>query len=190
MQTAPTLRVLVYILLVGLAVSSPGSTVLAQDNGPAAETTTPGEQNRPAKTRHSANIWRARPMRRDGPLRDVNISDMEVREIQAVSSKIYPGAIINISGVTEDCPCENGPTCDSEVWIVAHKNGFNNGLMLSRIEEKWVVGPLQQWWLEYDRLTNRFYGKSWAPGEDRRQAFRNFQDAQQRHIEAFPRCSQ
>jgi hypothetical protein len=102
--------------------------------------------------RLSARMALTRPMRRDGPLREVNLSDNEVREIQSVVSELYPGAILNISGVVTGCPCEEGASCSDQVWTVAHSEGRIDGLQLSRIGDRWMVGSIQQWWLSYAQL--------------------------------------
>ncbi len=59
--------------------------------------------------------YEIRPRRIDEPLRAANIGDEEVREVEAIASERYPGALVNISGVTDGCPCEEGPSCDSQV---------------------------------------------------------------------------
>lgn len=92
------------------------------------------------------------PLRRDGPLRETNISDLEVREIQAIAATVSPGAIVNISGVVTGCPCEDGPACTDQVWIVAHRANQSRGLQLSKIDDHWAIGAVQQWWLDWDSL--------------------------------------
>lgn len=93
-----------------------------------------------------------RPVRRDGPLREINVSDEEVREIQSIALAVFPGAIVNISGVVAGCPCEDGPACSDQVWVVAHRPGHNQGLELSRVNGHWEIGPVQQWWLNFEEL--------------------------------------
>lgn len=107
-----------------------------------------------------------RPVRRDGPLREENISDEEVREIQAIMAEEFPGSIVNIGGVTTDCPCEDGPACDSLVWVVAHRNTQSDGLMLSRIGGEWQIGPLQDWWLRRHQLSLRMNASLAADSEE------------------------
>jgi len=123
-------------------------------------------------------IWTAAPRRRDGPLRELNLSDGEVREIQAAVLQIYPGAILNISGVVTGCQCEEGPSCADQVYVVAHTNGVVNGLQLSHTDGKWVVGIVQQWWLEYARLERAEHSMP----------FHKFLDAQQVMWDRFPAC--
>ena len=60
-----------------------------------------------------------RPRRRDEPLRYLNISDDEVREIQLMAEKYLPKVLLNISPVVTGCPCEEGPQCTDQVYIVA-----------------------------------------------------------------------
>jgi hypothetical protein len=93
-----------------------------------------------------ANLHRAKG------LRELNISDEEVREIQAVVSRIHPGAIVMISGVAKGCPCEDGPNCSAQVSIAVHRPELTTFLELSDINEHWSVGPVQQWYLDSERL--------------------------------------
>ena len=94
----------------------------------------------------------APPARRLGPLRDTNISDEEVREVEAVVRQTIPGAIVDIEGVVTGCDCGDGPACSEQVWIVAYRPERSRGLQLSRIGGHWTIGPVQQWWLDYDAL--------------------------------------
>jgi hypothetical protein len=85
-------------------------------------------------------------------LRKTNLSDDEAREIQSVMSALYPGAILNISGVATGCPCEEGPSCSDQVWVVPHTVPATDGAVLSRINGRWGVGLIQQWWLDKAHL--------------------------------------
>jgi len=100
-------------------------------------------------------IHETRPQRRDNPLRQENIRDDEVRQIQASASQVLPKAIINISGVVTGCPCEEGPSCSDQVWILAHQFERTAGLQLSKISGRWTIGAVQRWWLEYEKLEAR-----------------------------------
>jgi hypothetical protein len=105
-------------------------------------------------------IWEIRPYRRDGPLRSTNITDDEVRQIQIVANQKLPGSIVNIGGVVSGCACEDGSLCSDQVWIVAHRPDRSRGLLLSKIDDHWIVGPVQQWWLDYEALQARPDGLS------------------------------
>jgi len=134
-------------------------------------------------------ILRTRPHRLDGPLREENISDIEVRQIQVVTDTVYPGSIANIAGVTAGCPCEEGLWCDSQVWVLAYQEGKYRGLMLSRIDNTWLVGPIQEWWFAYDRLRERFFGTpaDWTAMDSGRRM--RYWDEWRRHLERFPNCA-
>jgi hypothetical protein len=93
-----------------------------------------------------------RPARRDTPLRELNISDEEVREVQLVAAKYLPQATVNISPVVTDCPCEEGPDCTAQVYVIANQDDKTRGLQLSRLHNRWTVGVVQQWWLRRDAL--------------------------------------
>jgi hypothetical protein len=90
--------------------------------------------------------------RANAPLRKVNINDEEVREIQGVVHEVVPGAIVLISGVAEGCPCEDGPNCSAQVWTAIDRSEKIRSLQLSDINEQWVIGPVQQWYLDSAKL--------------------------------------
>lgn len=100
-------------------------------------------------------IRETRPQRRDSPLREENIRDEEVRQIQATASQVVSKAIINISDVVTGCPCEEGPACTDQVWILAHQSERTTRLQLSKISDHWTIGVVQRWWLEYEKLEAR-----------------------------------
>lgn len=125
-------------------------------------------------------IARSRPTRRDGPLREANLSDDEVREIQAAAHGVVPDSLVNISGVVTGCPCEEGTNCSDQVWIVAYSPGLTKGLQLSKIGGRWAVGPVQQWWLDLENIDSRQASfASWtAYGKER-----------QKVLDRFPVCA-
>jgi hypothetical protein len=116
------------------------------------------------KRRHrvEVRINQTRPSRRDGPLREINLSDNEVREIESVMSPIYPGFILNISGVVKGCPCEEGSACSDQVWVVPENDVKVPGVSLSRISGHWMVGPIQQWWMDRAALETDGH---WTPAQ-------------------------
>jgi hypothetical protein len=93
-----------------------------------------------------------RPQRRDTPMRYINLSDNEMREVQEVASKHLSKTVLNVSPVIEGCPCEEGPMCTDQVYVVTHASGKPVGLQLSRVNKVWKVGVVQLWWLKYDAL--------------------------------------
>jgi len=113
-------------------------------------------------TRDLQNMWdvmsrakRRVPVRRDSPLRELNITDEEVREIQSLTKAYLPSVYLNISPVVTGCACEDGADCKEQVYVLADAGTSAKGLQLSRIKNKWTVGALQQWWLNLDRLEAR-----------------------------------
>jgi hypothetical protein len=130
-----------------------------------------------AYLRQVERITGTHPVRREGPLRYENITDVEVREIEAAARDVVPRAIVNISGVTVGCPCEDGPLCTDQVWIVAYRPDKSVGLLLSKIDAHWIVGPVQKWWLAYDDLDRRNY-----------KSFTEYLEAEQKMFDAFPAC--
>lgn len=95
------------------------------------------------------------PRRRDTPMRELNITDNEVREIQAVASRHLVRSMLNISPIVTGCACEEGPLCTDQVYVVATTATQTTGLQLSRIRNAWVMGPVQRWWLDYAALRER-----------------------------------
>ena len=98
------------------------------------------------------------PERRNSPLRDLNISDNEVREIEVISRKYLPPDYVNISPVVSDCPCEEGPACTAQVYVVAQGKEKARGLQLSRMNDRWGVGLVQQWWLRREAIVRQRTG--------------------------------
>lgn len=153
----------------------------------AASGETPDETRRAA---YSANwkrlasienrIRATRPGRRETPVRPGSIHEEEVREIQRVTSEIWPGASIRISTVVVGCPCEEGPSCSAQVWVVRHRPAKAKGLLLSRIDGHWAIGPVQHWWFDYEHLQARrpLFHSRWA-----------YWDAERAFYESFPVCA-
>ena len=131
---------------------------------------------RPAKRRR---IYETRPARRDWPLRYLNVSDKEVLEIKAAALEVVPRSIVNISGVTSGCPCEEGPACNAQVWIEAMGPDKSRGLQLSKIGPNWTIGTIQTWWLELESLQAR--RASFASNDD-------YKKAEDGWVDMFPEC--
>ena len=92
------------------------------------------------------------PKRRDEPLREQNISDYEVREIQDLLREYIPREYLNISPVVTGCACEEGSDCSAQVYIVGMAGPYSRGLQLSRVAKAWRIGAVQKWWLEFYAL--------------------------------------
>ena len=87
-----------------------------------------------------------KPAYRAEPLRYVNISDEELRQVELITVKHLPRATVNISPVVTDCPCEEGPMCSAQVYVVANTEDDSKAIQLSRVKDQWIVGVVQQWW--------------------------------------------
>jgi hypothetical protein len=123
----------------------------------------------------------SRPQRLDGPLRTDNVTDEEVREIQQAASEILPKQLVNISGVTSGCRCEDGPTCKAYAWVTAFYQGRPQALQLALIGQHWAIGPVQRWWLQHDQLELQLRKeKDWLKSEQARNDL----------ILKFPNCPQ
>ncbi len=123
-----------------------------------------------------------KPERRDSPLRYENITDEEVREVQAAAAEILPREYVSINGVVNGCPCEDGLKCTNQIWIVARKFGNAAGLLLSKIDGHWVIGPVQRWYLRYEEM-NRRHSRSATHA----QRLKDLEESQQM-LEELPAC--
>jgi hypothetical protein len=113
------------------------------------------QRQREFKSRVVARAYELRPKRRDEPMRYINISDNEMREIQLVAAQYMPRALVNVSPVVTGCPCEEGPSCTDEVYVLASASKTTVGLQLVHIKNVWSVGTVQKWWLKHDSLVAR-----------------------------------
>jgi hypothetical protein len=91
------------------------------------------------------------------PYRENDINDEEIRQIEGVVRELIPGGIVMISGVAKGCPCEDGPNCAAQIWIAVHLPRQTRSLELSDINDRWVIGPVQQWFLESVQLERSKY---------------------------------
>lgn len=79
--------------------------------------------------------------------------------------------------------------CDSQVWILAYRDNRYDGLMLSRIESKWTLGPVQEWWLRYDKLQAKIMEVVSARAPGYRETYIRLGEEKTRLQEAFPICT-
>lgn len=116
------------------------------------------------------------------PLRQDNIGDEEVREVQRAALEVYPDFIVNISGVTEGCDCEDGANCTAQVWLALYRGDQTRSLVLSKIDGHWKIGAVQSWWIRYSahQTDLRNLGRGAA-----RLAW---QQENQRLLDSFPAC--
>jgi len=138
---------------------------------------------------YSGDVWKTRPTRRDTPLREDNITDVEVAQVEAVVQELYPGSIVYISGVTAGCPCQDGPACSDQVWSVADRGQSSSGLALSKIDGEWQLGPLQKWWLTRDRIWTTYKERRRESDELKRIDYQEYLRRLTEHYKAFPSCS-
>ena len=147
---------LICAVAAGVALASPAGA--AETGAASTESTTPWNE-RPWSQRAQIirAVHRSRIVRRDAPARSANIVDQEILEIEAVMREQHPGAVVNIGTVVNDCPCEDGPRCTEQVWVVAYLPHASQGLQLSRMNGRWQLGPLQQWWLRFEAFNQKPY---------------------------------
>ncbi len=75
----------------------------------------------------------------DSPLREKNITDEEVREIQNAVRTYFPGAIVYVGGVFDRCKCEEGSNCISQVIVNGRVDDENFSVSLSNFGDSWTV---------------------------------------------------
>lgn len=90
-------------------------------------------------------------------------------------------ALVNIGPVVTGCPCEEGPSCTDQVWILATHEDKTVGLQLSKAAGHWGIGLIQKWWLEAEDLSLR--KASFHPE-------RRYFEAWEALEERFPKCAQ
>lgn len=118
------------------------------------------------------------PPHRAGPVRYLNISDDEVREVQAAASEVVGNVLVTIAEVTEKCPCEDGDACTDQVWVWAYKPSGTVGLLLSKVDGHWTIGAVQRWWLSHENLQeHKFKGDYFG-----------FKEAERDLLWQFPKC--
>jgi hypothetical protein len=108
-----------------------------------------------------------KPRRRDEPLRDINISDNEIREIELLVRDYLPRVIVNIGPVVTGCPCEEGRGCTEQVYIQANTASNSVGLLLSRVANRWGISAAQKWWLRRQALDRTVAKLSWMERHER-----------------------
>jgi hypothetical protein len=93
-----------------------------------------------------------RPYRRESPLRYLNITDEETREVESAAAEVTGTEWISIGPVVTGCPCEDGEKCTDQVWVQTHQNQGAIGLLLSKVDGHWEIGSVQRLWLRYEKL--------------------------------------
>jgi len=128
------------------------------------------------------HIVTTEPRRPNGPLRQDNITDEEVREVQRAALELYPDSIVSISGVTDGCDCEDGSSCTAQVWLALNREYRTRSLVLSKIDGHWRIGAVQSWQLHYDEHQTS------NPGFGRGPKQLEWQQENQRLLDNFPTC--
>ena len=144
-----------YLLAIALCASlalTQSSTLSAQtaESPDSRSTLKSNRQEREKYRQRRYDALRTRPGYSERELRENNLSDIEIRQIEQATHAVVPGAIVNIGGVWAACPCEDGIDCNNQVWVVAELPGRSTGVMLSKIDDRWGIGPVQEWWFDYE----------------------------------------
>ena len=110
-----TSYLLAIALCASLALTQP-STLSAQTAAPVDSLSTLKStwQEREKYRQRRYDALRTRPEYSERELRENNLSDIEIRQIEQATHAVVPGAIVNIGGVWAACPCEDGIDCDNQ----------------------------------------------------------------------------
>jgi hypothetical protein len=122
------------------------------------------------------------PGRPNRPLRQENISDEEVSEVQRAALDVYPDSIVSISGVTDGCDCEDGGRCTAQVWLALNRGNQTRSLVLSKIDGHWKIGAIQSWWIQWHAH------KATDPGWGYSKQQVAWQQENQRLLNSYPTC--
>ncbi len=123
-----------------------------------------------------------RPVRRDSPMRYLNISDDETREVDSAAAEYTGTEWINIGTVVTGCPCEDGDGCTDQVWVQTRKEQGAIGLPLSKVDWHWQIGYVQRCWLRHEELLEQ---RARVP---RTAEYKAFQEAVDQQIEFLSPC--
>jgi hypothetical protein len=144
-----------------------------------AQSTTAQHPDNPEWYRHVRTVDPARP---PDSLRQENITDEEVREVQQAALAVYPDSIVSISGVTDGCGCEEGSECTAQVWLALYREDRSRSLVLSKVEGHWKVGAVQSWWLRYTAHWSAYPGFGRGPKQIA------WAEEEQTLLGSFPAC--
>lgn len=121
-------------------------------------------------------------------MRDENIRDEEVKELQIVIATLDKGSITSIGPVIAGCHCEEGPACTAEVTVALHKPGQSVGMNFSRIEGKWQLGLLQKWDLKYGAAQARYWNRR-VPAAERGKQQQAYVEELATLLAEMPQCA-
>lgn len=147
-------------------------------------------QNEPASqyAAHRYLSYKPKASQLVGPLRYENISAQEIDEIETAAHSIMPGALVNISGIVAGCQCEEGEQCTAQVRVVAYLPEKTSGLSLSRINNHWSVGLLQQWEFQYAAFLAKYPKPYFGRMPEAKARFDEFLAEQTALFSEYPSC--
>ena len=96
-------------------------------------------------------------------LRDKNITDIEVREIQSAMRSERPGPIRYIGAVTKGCSCTEGDACDAQVVVLTDSEQID----FSHIDSKWQIGIFQKWKFKLKVIYDAYHATQSATEQER-----------------------
>jgi hypothetical protein len=130
-------------------------------------------------------IRTSQPSPPNGSVRQDNITDEEVREVQHAAREIYPDTVVIIGAVMEGCDCEDGGSCTAQVGITLNRENYQTRtLVLSRISGHWKVGAVQSWSIQYKAHQHQPGFPGWGCDE----LSIAWRKENQRLLESFPAC--
>jgi hypothetical protein len=123
-----------------------------------------------------------------GNLREENITDEEVREVQKVVDEKMPGEIRRIGPVTVGCGCAERPGCTNELVIVVKTKAMADEVTLARVRKVWQLSELQQLELRRQRIREKRRLMSTAPAQERAAYRKELEREEQLLLNDLPAC--
>lgn len=120
-------------------------------------------------------------------LREENIRDQEVKEIQGEVAARMLGDIRHIGPVWAECPCEEGPQCSGQVTVTLSKQERTTGVTFSKLADKWRVSVTEDWDRRYRAFREKYRNYSYGSSAEPRKA-KNYVDELQALRNGMPEC--
>jgi hypothetical protein len=97
--------------------------------------------------------------------REMNITDREVKQIQAAAREYASDAMVNIGTVMVGCNCEEGPACTEQVGGILYNPKESKTVSFSRIKGDWQLSRALTWELHKKKLDTKYEKRLLAASE-------------------------
>lgn len=103
-----------------------------------------------------------------GTLREENITDSEVRELQKIVAERTPGTIVQFGPVTVGCACGESPSCTHQVMLTVERASPYTAVQFSRVKGTWQLSERQILALRSEQIRQRRLALSKTPIGERK----------------------